>query len=220
MRTVATPSEFVHRFIPASQEALPTLLLLHGTGGDENDLLPLGGQLAAGAAMLSPRGKVLENGMPRFFRRLAQGVFDLDDLRFRAHELASFVNSASARYNFDPHRIVAVGYSNGANIATSMLFLHPSLLAGAILFRPSIPFIPDPVPDLAGVPVFIGAGRFDQFAPLEESERLAALLREAQAAVTLHWQSSGHAITSEDVEAGREWLTRDASVLLRKAQPQ
>jgi predicted esterase len=215
MRTVTTPSGFVHRFVPASEQASPTLLLLHGTGGNETDLLPLGNQLAAGAAMLSPRGKVLENGMPRFFRRLAQGVFDLEDLRSRTHELASFVNSASARYNFDPHRVVAVGYSNGANIAASMLLLHPSLLAGAILFRPSLPFIPDRVPDLAGIPVFVAAGRFDELVPQEESERLAALLKEARAAVILQWQPSGHTITSEDGEAGREWLLKNSSTLLR-----
>jgi predicted esterase len=194
------------------------LLLLHGTGGNENDLLPLGNELAAGAAMLSPRGKVLENSMPRFFRRLAQGVFDLEDLKFRTHELASFVKSASAKYNFDPHRVIAVGYSNGANIAASMLVLHPSLLAGAILFRPSLPFIPNHVPDLAGVPVFVAAGRLDQLVPLEETEKLTALLREAEASVTLRWQSSGHALTSEDVEAGRQWLVKNASLLSRQAQ--
>ena len=205
----------MHRFIPASEQDAPTLLLLHGTGGNETDLLPLGNQLALGAAMLSPRGKVLENGMPRFFRRLAQGVFDLEDLRFRTHELASFVNSASARYNFDPHRIVAVGYSNGANIAASMLLLHPSLLAGAILFRPSLPFMPDRVPDLAAIPVLVLAGRFDELVPQEETERLAALLEEARAAVILQWQSSGHTITSEDVEAGREWLLKNSSAQLR-----
>jgi predicted esterase len=215
MRTVTTSSGFVHRFVPASEQGSPTLLLLHGTGGDENDLLALGSELVPGAAMLSPRGKVLENGMPRFFRRLAQGVFDLEDLRFRTHELASFVNSASARYNFDPHRIIAVGYSNGANIAASMLLLHPSLLAGAILFRPTLPFIPDHVLDLAGIPVLVAAGRFDQYVPQNETKRLAALLKEARATVNLHWQSSGHAMTSEEVEAGREWILENSSALLR-----
>jgi predicted esterase len=138
----------------------------------------------------------------------------LEDLKFRTHELASFVKSASARYNFDPHRVVAVGYSNGANIAASMLLLHPSILAGAILFRPSLPLIPDRVPDLAGIPVFVAAGRLDQLVPQEEGERLAALLKDAQAAVMLHWQSSGHTITSEDVEAGREWLLKHSPALL------
>jgi predicted esterase len=215
MRTVMSPSEFVHSFVPASKQGLPTLLLLHGTGGDETDLLPLGTQLAPGAAMLSPRGKVLENGMPRFFRRLAQGVFDLEDLRFRTHELAGFVNSASAKYNFNPHRVVAVGYSNGANIAASMLLLHPSLLAGAILFRPGLPFVPDRVPDLTGISVLVAAGRFDEFVRQEETERLVALLKEAQAAVNLHWHSSGHALAGEEVEEAREWLLENPSALLR-----
>jgi len=215
MRTVTSPSEFVHSFVPASKQGLPTLLLLHGTGGDETDLLLPGTQLTPGAGMLSPRGKVLENGMPRFFRRFAQGVFDLEDLRFRTHELADFVNSASAKYNFDPHRVVAVGYSNGANIAASMLLLHSSLLAGAILFRPGLPFIPDHVPDLTGIPVLIAAGRFDEFVPQEQTERLATLTKEAQATVNLHWQSSGHALSSEEVEEARKWLLKNSSALLR-----
>ena len=215
MRTVTTPSEFVHSFIPASKQGLPTLLLLHGTGGDETDLLPLGSELAPGAAMLSPRGKVLENGMPRFFRRIAQGVFDLEDLRFRTDELAGFVTLASAKYNFDPHRIVAVGYSNGANIGASMLLLHPGLLAGAILFRPGLPFIPEHVHDLTGIPVLIAAGRLDEFVPQDDIERLAAILKEARAGVTLHWQSTGHALSSGEVEAAREWLLENSSALLR-----
>ena len=215
MRAVTTPSKFVHSFIPASKQGLPTLLLLHGTGGDETDLLQLGTQLAPGAALLSPRGKVLENGMPRFFRRLAQGVFDLEDLRFRTDELAGFVSSTPAKYNFAPRRVVAVGFSNGANIAASMLLLHHSLLAGAILLRPGIPFIPERVPDLTRIPVLVAAGRFDEFVPPDETERLAALLKEAGAKVNLHWQSSGHGITSEEVEAAREWLLENSSALLR-----
>jgi phospholipase/carboxylesterase/glyoxalase family protein len=135
--------EFVHRFIPARErERGLTLLLLHGTGGDETDLLPLGEALAPGAALLSPRGKVRENGMPRFFRRVSEGVFDLEDLRFRTHELADFVAEAAAAYGFDPTRVVAVGYSNGANIAASIVLLRPQTFAGAILFRPMVPLVP------------------------------------------------------------------------------
>src|ERR671925_274796 len=125
---------FAHRFIPGAPDK-PVLLLLHGTGGDENDLLPLGEALLPGAARLSPRGKVLENGMPRFFRRLAEGVFDLEDLRLRTEELADLVRDASKAYGFDPSRVVAFGYSNGANVAASLLLQRPETLRGAILAR-------------------------------------------------------------------------------------
>src|ERR671920_1283811 len=141
---------FVHRFDPAKEPGAPTLLLLHGTGGDENDLLPLGRMLDERAALLSPRGKVLENGMPRFFRRLAMGVFDQEDLVNRTHELAEFVTASASEYGFDPGRVFAVGFSNGANIAASLLLLHPSLLAGAVLLRPMVPFEPDTPPGLSG----------------------------------------------------------------------
>lgn len=213
MSTLTSSLGFIHRFVPASERGLPTLLLLHGTGGLETDLLPLGSQLAPGAAMLSPRGKVLENAMPRFFRRLAQGIFDLRDLRLRTHELADFVEAASRTYNFEPRRLIALGYSNGANIAASMLLLHPHLLAGAILLRPMLPFIPNSIPNLTGIPVLISAGRLDQLVDKEETERLLALLQETRATVTLHWQTTGHQLTQEDIEAGREWLLKNASVL-------
>lgn len=206
MKTSTNSLGFVHRFVPASEGSSLTLLLLHGTGGNETDLLPLGTQLAPGAAMLSPLGKVLENGMPRFFRRFAEGVFDLEDLKFRTHELASFVRSASTTYNFDPHNVLAVGYSNGANIAASMLMLHPSLLTGAILLRPMLPLVPDSVPDLSGVQVFIGSGQLDQLVPREETAKLASYLQGARAKVTLHWQPAGHALTRGDIEAACAWL--------------
>src|SRR5919106_2243449 len=143
---------FVHRFLPGAP-SLPVLLLLHGTGGDESDLLPLGEALLPGAARLSPRGKVLENGMPRFFRRLAEGVFDLDDLRRRTQELADFVEAAAAAYGLGERRPVAVGFSNGANIAAAMLLLRPGVLSGALLIRPMVPLVPDTLPDLGGMPV-------------------------------------------------------------------
>jgi len=153
---------FRHRFIPAPHKAAPVLLLLHGTGGDESDLIPMGEQLAqaipGGAHLLSPRGKTLENGMPRFFRRLAEGVFDIEDLKFRAAELARFIESAAQVYGFDARKVIAVGYSNGANIAVAVLLLHPGVLSAAILLRPMIPFEPEKTPDLTGVRIFIAGG--------------------------------------------------------------
>jgi predicted esterase len=199
---------FIHQFLPSADPAAsPTLLLLHGTGGDENDLLGLGRALDGGASLLSPRGKVLEGGMPRFFRRLAEGVFDLDDLTQRTHELADFVADAAARYGFDRQRVVAVGFSNGANIAASLLLLRPETLAAAALFRPMVPLVPATLPDLSRVPVFIGAGRQDPIVPPAETERLAALLRQANAPVTLHWEANGHGLMQGDLVAAQEWIT-------------
>jgi predicted esterase len=202
-----TEKAFVHEFIPAEAGEPPvTLLLLHGTGGDERDLLGLGRMLAPGAALLSPRGKVLEHGMPRFFRRLAEGVFDLDDLRARTHELADFVADAAGRYDFDPRRVLAVGFSNGANIAASMLLLRPETLAGAVLFRAMVPFEPDAPPDLTNVPVFIAASTNDPIVPKAQSERLAAILEGAGAPVTLHWEPAGHGLTQGDLAAAQQWF--------------
>ena len=201
-----TEAGFVHRFDPAKEPGAPTLILLHGTGGDENDLLPLGRMLDERAALLSPRGKVLENGMPRFFRRLSMGVFDEEDLVNRTHELASFVEEAAPEYGLDPKRLFAVGFSNGANIAASLLLLHPGLLAGAVLLRAMTPFELETLPDLSGTPVYLAAGRSDQMIPPESTERLAELLREAGAEVTLDWQPGGHGIGRAEVEAARDWL--------------
>ena len=198
---------FVHRWVPASGTVpAPTLLLLHGTGGNEDDLIPLGRALAPGAALLSPRGKVLEHGMPRFFRRLAEGVFDIPDLVARTHELAAFVTAAAERYGFDRTRVVAVGFSNGANVAASLLLLHPAMLRAAVLFRAMVPFEPETAADLRRTSVFIGAGRADPLVPPIGSERLAAILRDAGADVTLAWQPGGHGLTQPDVDAARRWL--------------
>ncbi len=197
---------FVHRFVPAETPNAPTLLLLHGTGGGENDLLPVGRMLDEQAALLSPRGKVLEHGMPRFFRRLAEGVFDHEDLMDRTHELAEFVERAVDEYGIDRRRLFAVGFSNGANIAASLLLTYPRLLAGAILLRAMVPFEPERAPDLSGTPVYLAAGRSDQMVPPENTERLAQLLREAGADVTLDWQPGGHGIGPEEVQAARNWL--------------
>ncbi len=198
---------FVHRFVPAEEPAAPTLLLLHGTGGDENDLLPLGRMLNERATLLSPRGKVLENGMPRYFRRLSMGVFDEEDLVNRTHELARFVQRAVSEYDLDPRRLFAVGFSNGANIAASLLLLHPGLLAGAVLLRAMVPFEPEISPDLQGTRVYLAAGRSDQMILPESTERLAQLLREAGAEVTLDWQPGGHGIGRDEIEAARNWLS-------------
>ena len=204
---------YEHRYLPARNgRAAPTLLLLHGTGGDENDLLELGGILMPGAALLSPRGTVLERGMPRFFRRLAEGVFDVEDLVRRTRELAEFIAAAGAKYRFDVDRVIAAGFSNGANIAASLLLLHPGVLRGALLFHPMVPLEPDPLPDLDGAPVFIGAGRLDTMVPREHTERLAMLLRAAGAEVTIFWHSGGHALTTDEVRAARSWLNARAEL--------
>ena len=195
---------FVHRFFLGESGA--TLLLLHGTGGDENDLVPLGRELAPDAALLSPRGKVSEYGAARFFRRLAEGVFDHEDLVFRTHELAGFIEAAAEEYGFELSRLVAVGYSNGANIAASLMLLHPGLLRAAVLFRAMVPFEPDVVPDLSGMPVFLAAGRMDQMIAPENTERLAEILREAGADLDLRWRNTSHALTYEEVAEAKEWL--------------
>lgn len=204
---------FLHRFVPADaqqqtaeQETQPTLLLLHGTGGNENDLLELGQTLVPGAALLSPRGKVLENGMARFFRRLAEGVFDIADLKQRTDELAGFITTASAAYHFDPAHVIAVGYSNGANIAASILLLHPGVLSAAVLLRPMVPLVPESLPDLTGIPVFISAGRMDPIVTPRETDRLEKLLRQCGATVTTRWHSGGHALSHEDVHEAKVWL--------------
>ena len=197
---------FSHRFVPATRPGLPALLLLHGTGGSEDDLLPLGERLLPGAARLSPRGQVLENGMPRFFRRLAEGVFDLDDLRRRTHELADFVEAARTRYDLGPLPPVAVGLSNGANIAAAMLLLRPGTLSGALLIRPMVPLVPDPLPALAGVPVQINAGTADPIVTPAQSEALAELLRRAGAAVTIDWIRGSHGLTPQDLDVGARFL--------------
>jgi predicted esterase len=197
---------FVHRYVPARRADTPTLLLLHGTGGDETDLLPLGEVLAPGAGLLSPRGQVREHGMPRFFRRLAEGVFDLDDLRFRTHELAGFVAAAAAAYGFDARRVIAVGYSNGANIAASLLLTHPGVFSGAVLFHAQVPLEPQEAPNLMGVPVFLTGGRADPIVRPAETERLAVLLREAGADVALRWQPNGHTLSPREVDEARRWL--------------
>jgi len=196
--------DFIHEFVSGSSAR--TLLLLHGTGGNERDLIPLGRELDPNASLLSPRGKVLENGMPRFFRRLAEGVFDLEDLKNRTHELADFVVAAARHYRVDIKNMIAVGYSNGANIAASMLLLRPEILSAAILFRAMVPLIPDTQPDLGSVRVWIGAGSSDPIVPASETKQLAELLRSAGADVTIRFFQGGHELTQADVHDAQEWL--------------
>lgn len=203
---------FHHRFVPPEPNGSPlALLLLHGTGGDEDDMLPLGPYLARGAALLSPRGRVLENGAPRFFRRIAEGVFDEEDLKHRAEELAQFVRAARDRYGIADRPMIAVGFSNGANIAGALLLLHPELLEGAILLRGMTPFTPEAPPALAGKRVYLGAGRNDPLVRPYASEKWAELLRGAGAGVTLQWSDAGHALGQEDIDAARDWLNSDGS---------
>jgi len=197
---------FTHRFVPGADPNGPTLLLLHGTGGNEDDLLGLGKALLPNAALLSPRGKVLEHGMPRFFKRLAEGVFDEKDLIARTTELAGFVRKAIEAYKLNDASIVAVGFSNGANIAASMFLLEPDVLRAGVLFRAMVPLQPPSTPNLQGKTVFISAGRLDPMIPAPNAERLAAMLRESGADVTLAWSPGGHNLTEEDVDAARRWL--------------
>jgi phospholipase/carboxylesterase len=183
------------------------LLLLHGTGGNEQDLIPLGRELYPRAAIISPRGKVLESGMPRFFRRLAEGVFDIEDLKFRTHELADFVEKASKVYGFDLRYVVSVGYSNGANIASSMLLLRPKVISSAVLFRAMVPFVPEKVPNLATKNIFISAGEYDPIVPRKQTEMLSRLFEEAGANLMLHWQkNSGHELGYDEISTAKEWL--------------
>jgi predicted esterase len=198
--------DFIHEFVPGKSRR--TLLLLHGTGGNERDLIPLGKALDPNASLLSPRGKALENGMPRFFRRLSEGVFDLEDLRKRTHELADFVISAAEHYKIDNKKIVAVGYSNGANIAASLLLLRSEILSAAILFRAMVPLTPDTNPNLNSKRIWIGSGAHDPIVPASNTQELVELLRNAGADVTIRFFQSGHQLTPGDVDGAREWLAK------------
>jgi predicted esterase len=195
---------FVHVYEPGSSGR--TLLLLHGTGGNEHDLLPLGKELDPEAARLSPRGPVLENGHPRFFRRFAEGIFDLEDLKQRTNDLADFILGAAREYQLDPGQIVAVGYSNGANIAASILLRRPEVIRAAILLRAMVPFEPEQLPDLAGTKVWIAGGNEDTIIPRANTERLATMLSEAGAIVTANFFDAGHGLTNTELVLARRWL--------------
>jgi len=199
-------ADFTHRFVPGRDPSGPVLLALHGTGGDENDLIPLARLIGPQAAILSPRGRVLEHGMPRFFRRIAEGVFDLESLRVETMALAEFVSAAAAHYQFEAARVFAVGYSNGANIAASLMLLCPEVLAGGVLLRPMLPFEPESPPDLRGRRVLMSAGRRDPLVPAALTERLAAVLEGAGATVTLAWHETGHHLTPREMEQAARWF--------------
>lgn len=198
---------FIHRFVPADDPtAADTLVVLHGTGGDESDLIGIGQAVAPGAAILSPRGNVLENGAPRFFRRLAEGVFDPREVHSRAEELARFIRAATVTYRLEPSRIFALGYSNGANVASTVMLVEPDIFRGAILLRPMLVYEPSERRDLSGKAVAISSGRMDPIVPAESVERLVELLKSAGAEVTLKWQLTGHNLTPTEMRDAADWL--------------
>jgi phospholipase/carboxylesterase len=203
---MASDLSLVHRFEPATRPGVAPLLLLHGTGGDENDLLPLGQMISPGAALLSVRGQVLEHGMPRFFRRLAEGVFDEADVIRRANDLADFLEAARETYGLPAP--LALGYSNGANIAAAMLLLRPRTLQGGILLRAMVPLAQPPEANLSGRSLLLVSGQHDPIIPPANGERLAAMLTRAGADVTRRVLPVGHQLSQADVSLAREWLTR------------
>lgn len=196
---------FSHRFDPASGPEGRTALVLHGTGGDEHSLVPFAQALLPGAALLSPRGRVLEGGAPRFFRRFAEGVFDYDSIRDEADALAHFVREASSTYGFDPTKVVAIGYSNGANAAWSTVLRHPEVASELVLFRPMVT-LEDEQPDLRGKRAFVATGRDDMMVPLSNAERLVAQMRGLGMTVDHLVQDAGHALTRSEIEAAALWL--------------
>jgi phospholipase/carboxylesterase len=204
MSEMPTDLGFVHRLIPGREAARPPLLLLHGTGGDEHDLVPLAQRIASGRTILSPRGRVDEQGLTRFFRRSPDGVWDLDDFTARTAELARFVQRAGTAYQLG--KPIALGYSNGGNIAWSLLLKEPSLLAGAIILRAMLPFDPRPLPDLRGIPVLLIAGRYDELIPVDRAGLLAAMLGEAGADVSYEVLQAGHGLTEQDLSLASTWL--------------
>ncbi|MFL5489175.1 MAG: alpha/beta hydrolase [Gemmatimonadaceae bacterium] len=197
---------FIHRFVPTDSPSGETLLVLHGTGGNESDLIGIGQAVAPGAAILSPRGNVLENGAPRFFKRLAEGVFDPQEVRSRAEELARFIRAAVVTYRLDASRVFALGYSNGANVASTVMLIEPGLLQGAILFRPMVVYEPEENKDLSGSAVLLSAGRMDPIVPATSVERLVELFESAHADVTLKWQLAAHNLLPSEVREAADWF--------------
>jgi phospholipase/carboxylesterase len=206
--TSATDLNYIHTFVPApSNSSRPvTLLLLHGTGGDENSLLSLGNDLWPGAALLGLRGKVLENGMPPSFRRFTE--VGIADVRSRTEELAQFIRAASERYGFSTRRLIIVGYSNGANLAAGLILLHPHYLAGAILFRVMVPLVPEIIRDFRQLSIFIGAARLDPLIPAGQAEELAAIFKSGGANVAISWHQGGRELGEDDVQAAKSWFAR------------
>lgn len=197
-----------HIFKQSNKKNAPVLLLLHGTGGTEEDLLELAKLIDEEASVLSVRGNVSENGMPRFFRRLAEGVFDEEDLLFRTGELHEFINESAEKYDFDRSNVIAVGYSNGANIAASLLYHYNDSLKAASLHHPMVPRRGIDLPDLSGTSVFIGAGENDPICTPEETKELSRTLSEAGVTVEEYWSQAGHQLTLEEVEAAKAWYQK------------
>jgi phospholipase/carboxylesterase len=195
-----------HIFQKGTHSNAPILVLFHGTGGTEQDLLPLAKKISPTSSVLGLRGNVSENGMPRFFKRLAEGVFDIEDLIMRTKEVNEFLDQTAEQYKFDRGNLVALGYSNGANIAASLLFHYEDAFKGAILHHPMVPRRGIELPNLAGTPVFIAAGTNDPICPPQESIDLEKLLSTAGASVTLHWENFGHQLTSHEVDAAASWF--------------
>ncbi len=202
--------DFVHRYVRGDGVTSRVLLLLHGTGGDESSLLTLGREFDPHATMLSPRGKVLENGAPRFFRRFAEGVFDEEDVVRRANELADFVAAAANHYGFHPADVTAIGYSNGANIAAAMMLLRPETFSAALMLRAMVPLSAAADTDLTGKRALISAGESDPIVPAESAQRLAELLKMRGADVSLVVQQAGHGLVQADLIAAKQWLRSDA----------
>jgi len=201
----STKLGFTHKYVPGTRDWL-TLLLLHGTGGDENEMLPLGRELAPGSSLLSPRGRVLENGMSRYFRRFNDRFFDYGDMREQTLALIDFIKTAAEEYGFDYRRVVAVGYSNGANMAGSVLLHNPYALKAAVLFRPMVPFTPIIPLKQEGKQVYISAGTNDEMVPRVETEQLERMLKKAGGNVVVKWTEAGHALTPEDIAGAKEWF--------------
>ena len=204
-----TDLNFIHQFIPGSSDR--TLLMLHGTGGDEYEFLPVGREIDPSAALLSPRGQVDEGGHLRFFRRLAEGVFDLEDLKRRTDDLVDFIEAAARHYGFDRSKLVAVGYSNGANIAANLLLQRPGVLQNAILLRAMAPIVPDKLPDLSGVRVWLAGGKEDDIIPPGDTQRLADILSSAGAEVTAQFFDAGHGLTNFELVLAQRWLQLTAT---------
>ncbi|MBB3663379.1 phospholipase/carboxylesterase [Prauserella sediminis] len=194
-----------HRYVEGAQ-AEPVLLLLHGTGGTPDDILALGKELSPSSTMIAPAGPVSENGAARWFRRLAEGVFDVEDVIVRAGELAEFIEVARDRYDLAGRRLVAAGFSNGANIAAAVALLRPDVLDEVVLFSAMSPLPEPPAADLHGGRVFLANGRQDPMAPLDSSERLVRTFRDRGAEVTEYWHPGGHQITADGLESARQWL--------------